>query len=319
MHDQAARLLVEYETAGTNIVELTFHNRNQSRKFSKLAEATNAISAMRDLGFAGEARRVIMNQITFAMTSDFLHHVYEALRCFEKRKFIVALNLLRKPLQDSLPFLAWMLADEDDFYDAFTRIGPKALTTGAIGNKRAAFIEEAIALVGLENATSSASIQSIVFDRRNEHGLYPLFQKAVHLVTAKYEEIATEPENFNFIFKNPMEDDVYFGVYDDLAELLLFASHVILALFGRIRSVDEGSVTAFKVRTGHAYRLAAGGDAGDLAAAALSKALGPHLNCPECDSPVRFTPRTAMAAVIGERFYCPGCRRVTPLPLSWFF
>lgn len=319
MHDEAARLLVEHELAGTNVVDFSVKDGNNLREFQKLAKKHGPLHAMRKLGFEDEARRVIMNQITFAMTSDFLHHIYEALKCLEKRKFIVALNLLRKPLQDSLPFLAWMLADEDDFYDAFTRVGPTALTAKAIGNKRAALIEKAIKLVYLDTVTSAASIQAAVFDRRNAHGLYPLFQKAVHLVTAKYEEVATETENFNFIFKNPLDDDVYFGIYDDLAELMLFASHVILGLFGRIRLPDQGSVTAFKVRTGYAYRLAVGDEAGDLAAEALSNMLGTKLNCPKCAVPMRFTPRTAMAAVTGERVYCLNCRRVSPLPFSWLF
>ena len=40
------------------------------------------------------------------MVSDCLHHVYKALRCLEKRKVIVALNLLRKPLTDKFLYLS---------------------------------------------------------------------------------------------------------------------------------------------------------------------------------------------------------------------
>ena len=54
------------------------------------------------------------------MVSDCLHHLYEALCCMEKRKVIVAHNLLRKPLTDNLMYLSWMLGDEDAFYAAFT-------------------------------------------------------------------------------------------------------------------------------------------------------------------------------------------------------
>ena len=40
-----------------------------------------------------------INTITIGMVSDCLHHIYEALRCMERRKVVVAFNLLRKPLK----------------------------------------------------------------------------------------------------------------------------------------------------------------------------------------------------------------------------
>jgi hypothetical protein len=54
-----------------------------------------------------------------ALTSDFLHHVYEGLWCLEKRKIVVAFNVLRKPLKDNLTYLCWMLADPEDFYATY--------------------------------------------------------------------------------------------------------------------------------------------------------------------------------------------------------
>src|SRR3546814_2540245 len=83
---------------------------------------------MRDLRYTQQARKLVLNQVTMALVSDCLHHIYEALICIEKRKIVVAFNLLRKPLKDSLLQLSWMFGDENAFYDAFTSGNPEELS-----------------------------------------------------------------------------------------------------------------------------------------------------------------------------------------------
>ncbi len=68
---------------------------------------------------------MVLNTITMAMVSDCAHHIYEALRCFEKGKVIPGFNLLRKPLLDNLMYFTWMVADEDGFHLAFTLVTPR--------------------------------------------------------------------------------------------------------------------------------------------------------------------------------------------------
>lgn len=114
--------------ARTHIVRTRFRREADAAKFSALAVETDAVSAMRALGYEKDARRVVLNTISMALVSDALHHIYEALSCLERRKSIVALNLLRKPLTDSLVYLTWMLADEDEFYALFSAGDPTALT-----------------------------------------------------------------------------------------------------------------------------------------------------------------------------------------------
>lgn len=113
LHDECARLLVEYEKERGHIVSFDFKDAAEEKRFKKVKG--HPLDAMRSVGRSEEARRVVINTITMAMVSDCLHHLYEALRCSEKRKFVVAINLLRKPLTDSLFFLSWMLGDEEDF------------------------------------------------------------------------------------------------------------------------------------------------------------------------------------------------------------
>ncbi|MER9643301.1 hypothetical protein [Mesorhizobium sp. M0239] len=135
LHDESARLMVEYEGAEAHVVSFKFRNKAEAKAFKKHAAKADAIAAMRAGGYEAEARKAVLNQITIAMVSDCLHHIYESLRCLEKRKIIVALNLLRKPLTDNLLYLSWMLGDENGFYHAFTTNSPRGITSSILKGK----------------------------------------------------------------------------------------------------------------------------------------------------------------------------------------
>ncbi len=124
LHDGCARLLREYEVEKAGHIEVKLKGKEEGKAFTKLAKSS-PIEALRRLGYANEAKRLILNQLTMALTSDFLHHVFEGLRCFERRKIVVAFNVLRKPLKDNLAYLSWIVADANDFYKSFTNGNPE--------------------------------------------------------------------------------------------------------------------------------------------------------------------------------------------------
>jgi hypothetical protein len=155
LHDACVRMLGEYEAAEAHLVRFQFHDEAEATQFQTVAGSESAIAGLRAIGRLDEARRVILNTITLAMVSDCLHHVFEALRCMERRKFIVALNLLRKPLLDNLIFLSWMLGDENGFYEAFTRESPEALTAKRIGNRRRAIFAAALSRTDVVGTVSA--------------------------------------------------------------------------------------------------------------------------------------------------------------------
>ena len=62
--------------------------------------------------------------LIFGLLSDMCQFVYEGLKCSEKGKLTVALSNFRKPLQDNLFFLEWLLADWPGFLIKF-RDGPE--------------------------------------------------------------------------------------------------------------------------------------------------------------------------------------------------
>lgn len=213
LHDAGVRLLVEYEAAGAGVVSFKFSDEAESQRYEMLSANEVVIAAMRAVGLEAETRRVILNQITMAMVSDCLHHIYEALRCLEKRKVVVALNLLRKPLTDNLLYLSWMLGDEDGFYSAFTTKSPKGITASILKGRRAEILSNALAKTDVTDVLEAEFIDRTLFEQANDSGFQKLFQHAVHLITAQRIELQTDPENFNFIFKKYTDDDLYELIY----------------------------------------------------------------------------------------------------------
>lgn len=319
LHDEFARMLVEYETADASTVSFEFTSKAQNRRFRGLAKKHDVLTAMRELGLHSEARRAVLNYITMAMVSDCAHHIYESLRCFEKRKFIPGFNLLRKPLLDSMMYFSWMVADEDGFYSAFTAGDPIRLTQKMLGNRRREILASAIEKTALVDVVTVEELISIIFDAGNSDGLYGLFQHAVHLVTVERIEIKTSPENFNFIFKNPNDNDLYEVLYATLPAVLLYLSHVILALYERIKSPSPGAKEAFVFRTINAYRFLhyEGGSA--ALAETMGEALSPHIQCTNCSVPLKATHYNVMRLLLTESFRCTRCRQRQLFPFSWLF
>lgn len=317
LHDQCVHLLVQYEAAEAHHVKVKFRSKVEAATFAEVAK-TDSIEALRATGYPVQARRVILNTITMAMVSDTLHHIFEALKCMEKRKTVVALNLLRKPLLDSLVYLSWMLGDEDAFYTAFTSGDPAALSPKMLGNLRARIIEQALAKTEVATVLNADFLRETLFSAKNDYGLYRLFQHAVHLVTVERIELRTEPENFNFIFKRHSDDDIYHAVYEVLPHLLLYLAHVMLELFERIASMDEGAKRAFQVRSIFGLSLLEGGEGAEDVTTRLGT-LQANFTCTDCGTALTVTPHNASRIILTESYRCPKCRRVHGFPFAWMF
>lgn len=316
LHDECARILVEYENARAHVVNFKFRNKADAKKFSSMADEST-IAAMRACGYGSEARQVILNTITMAMVSDCLHHIYEALRCIEKRKVIVALNLLRKPLTDNLMYLSWMHGDEGAFYEAFSKTGPTALTPSSMGNRRKEIITAALTATEIADVLNAEFVIEALFERNGESGFQKLFQHAVHLITAKHVELKTDHENFNFIFKNYEDDDLYEAIYYSLPHSLLYLSHVIMGLFNRIAPMDDGAKRAFDMRSIIGLYLVEGGENEQHA---LDRLAGLNeLQCDFCNKLLVVTTHNAARLVLSESYRCTGCGRVQGFPFSWLF
>ena len=311
LHDECARALHEYENARAHVEKIKVRHPDDGDRFKDLAAKTDAISALCELGYQDVSRRVVLNAIRMAIVSDCLHHVYEALCCFEKRKVVVGFNLLRKPLTESLLYLSWMCGSEDDFFSQFTDGDPQALTLQALGTKRKEIYSAAINGLNHSFMFDPEALENAISNKKDSIGFQMLFQHAVHLVTTWNPQIRTVAENFNFIFKNPFDDDAYFFLYEELPVILLFMSHVIIELFDRIKKMDELSKHIFETRTVLAYQLIAGADA-PRSLAAFEEVLPERPRCPTCSRDVKITVYNASRMLLRSEFRCTFCGILSP-------
>ena len=274
----------------------------------------DAVGALRDLGYQDASKRVVLNTIRMAMISDCLHHVYEALRCFEKRKVVVGFNLLRKPLIESLLYLSWMCGLEDDFYSQFTEGDPKLLTLHVLRVKREKIYSAAINGLGHYYMFDPESLEKTINNKRDLNGFQMLFQHAAHLVTTWKPQIQTASENFNFIFKNPFDDDVYDCLYERLPIVLLFISHVIIKLLYRMEKMKEIPKHLFEIRTIMVYRLIAGTEKSQ-ALSAFEELLTERPKCARCSREGKTTVYNASRMLLRSEFRCTFCGTLNPNPL----
>lgn len=306
---------MEYEGADAHVVSVVFRSKAEAKAFEECAEKKDPITAMRACGYEAESRKLVVNQITMAMVSDCLHHIYEGLRCLEKRKVIVALNLLRKPLTDNLLYLSWLLGDEDDFYNVFTTNSPRGITSNILKGNRAEIISRALGLTEVVDVLNADFIDQTLFSQVNPSGFQKIFQHAVHLVTVQREEFKTTPENFNFIFKRYTDDDLYELIYDVLPHVLLYLSHIIFGLFERMVAPDIGSKNAFFVRSILGLYLVEGKE---NEANAIERLSGlSSVECPNCHSALKITSHNAARLVLTDTYRCAVCRRCHLFPFSW--
>lgn len=318
LHDQTVSLLREYEEAEAHHVSLKFRNEKEKAEFLYIADTQDPITAMKAIGRHQEAQKCEINTIIIGLTSDYLHHVYESLICFEKRKFIVGFNVLRKPLKDNLLFLSWILGNEDEFHNCFNSGNVNLLTQRNLGNRRVEIFNTALSHTRLPDEFCGESLNKILYSSSYNSGLEKFFQHSVHLITTNT-DIITSPNNFNFVFKDPSSEDIYLQLYDILPYLLLYSTHVIYQLFSRIHPIDSGSDEAFRTRTLLSFKLLDDPLSINQLIKELNVSIGKNLTCSNCDSISKITKYNLAKMLLTDSIRCTNCKKVSYFPFSWAF
>ena len=318
LHDECVRAFEEYAETDAYSVKVEFKRTTDANRFAEIANGSDTLEALQKLGYGNAARKVILNTVTMAIVSDCLLHVYEALTCLERRKVVVALNLLRKPLKDSLLYLMWMYSRPDEFYDEFMKGNPEELSQTRLGNIRESLFLDAIRKLDANAIFDAKSLNEIIFDRNNPDGLEGYFQHAVHLVTVKYDVTRTAPQNFNFIFKSPADDDIYETIYRYLPYILCFLSYIIIELLDEVKSMDKGAKLAFRIRALLGMHLIEDTKY-NYSIQVLKDTLGSDIVCPNCRADMKITRYNATKILLTETFRCANCRQIHSLPFSYLF
>lgn len=197
LHHQMLWLLRQYEDSGVH--------RSVEKAFLKVVQALppedrelDLISILRKDPTSVAYRHHLVSHAVFALTSDMLHFLYEALSCFEKRKCTVAFSLLRKPLKENLLFLAWLLGDEANFLKRFDEI-TQALN-GVSPEARIKILAAAIEKLPVKDAFSADLLHDIIYSKAHARGFEPMWQRASHLVTSQGRLLKTESLDLNLLF-----------------------------------------------------------------------------------------------------------------------
>jgi hypothetical protein len=317
LHDNLVRLLIEYESSGAhNWVTEAFHK--------VLAEhdvddgEIDMLSFMKEHNLIEPYRHHLVSHLVLALTSDMLHFLYEALTCFEKRKFAVAFSLLRKPLKENLLFLSWLLGDEADFLERFAANNYQTLNGLGKDQQRSIFAA-AIKKLATSDAFDAETLRDLIFSKTASSGFEPVWQRATHLITSQGELLKTEDYTINFIFERPDADHYFDLIYSKLPYLLIFVTQVTLECFGLILKVNDKTFSHHVITTMGCYEALFLRDGGQPIARMLNKSLGPFLKCIHCEAPLRISRSNAAHLYLAEQMQCKTCGLVSQVPLYWLF
>jgi hypothetical protein len=314
-HDQMAHLLLQYESSEAHLwVSDTV--RKILKEQPDRPEEIDLFQLLKAAGLEGPYKHHIVSHLVLSLTSDLLHFIYEALTCFEKRKFSVGYSLLRKPLKENLLFLAWILGDTEDFIARFEANNSKTLG-GTLELQRVDIFRKAIAKLAISEAFSPDLIHDLIFSKTNPAGFEPVWQRASHLITSQGALLKTEDYAINFIFNDPASDHLYEHLYPQLPYLMIFAMQVVLESFSLILKANERTVSHLMLTTMGCYESLFIDSRKQHVARILNKSLKPFLKCIHCDAPFKIKRRNAPGIYLHESTDCESCGLSTDVPLYW--
>lgn len=315
LHDQMVQLLVQYEASGAHQWVTNAFEKVLADSHAKNVDV-DLFQFMKQHGLIREYKHHIVSHLTLGLTSDMLHFLYEALTCFEKRKFAVGFALLRKPLKENLLFLSWLLSDNDDFIARFENNTATALNN-IKPEKRIQILSGAISRLATKDAFTVDLLHDMIYSKSHEKSFEPIWQRAMHLITSQGELLRTEDLNINFIFHDAGSDHLYELLYANLPYVLLYAIHVSLECFSQILRANEATVSHLILSTMGCYESLFLHGRQQNVARILTKNFRPFLNCLHCTTPLRLTRENAAEMYLRETLTCQKCGLASPFPLYW--
>jgi hypothetical protein len=262
------------------------------------------------------AKRLTLNHVAIPLYADILNFIYEGLRALEKRKVTVSFALFRKPLKYGLLLASWLYADEDDFFAKMEKSPADEMNDRKVPEeRRIELLEKSIAAIGEAEFFDATYLHGLVFDRANAAGFASYFDMATHYITT-HRAMRTDPLNFNFIFKNPDDNDTYEGIYFPLGYVLMYLLLLEMKTMSRMGAASESYVSwATATMMGSFEALFREGETPYVKA--LDDALGPLLRCLFCKQQMRVARENAPRLLMAGRIVCPGCGQDQEFPLFW--
>lgn len=314
-HDQMLALLREYSQIGPHLgVQQILAEKLKAR--GAYPERADLLTLLQASGHKTAYRHLVISHLVLGLTSDMLNFLYEGLICLEKRKIVVALSLIRKPLKDHMLFLSHILGDEEEFLQKFES-QPCQTLNGQTPAIRAEIFKKALEALPDIGYFSVEALENFVFSKTCEEGFEPYWQRALHLVTSQGTLLKTEELNLNWVFHDPSNDALYDIVYPKLAYLMLYVLQVTVACFERIANgLAASSAHLHLVSQGLAECVMPALNEGRAPlTAALNGTLKQMLVCPFCSTQLALAADTAPQVYLHEVLTCSQCARPIPIPL----
>lgn len=250
IHDQLVETLRSGEEARIFDVQIKFDTPQQASEATELV-GKEFVEWLKTNDRHFEVLYLFYKQLTVALLSDFLHFVYEGLRCSSKAKLAVSYSLLRKPFKENLFYFEWLLADPADFLQKFDNgnVREIVLSRDLSPERRKEIISGALAKTAMAEWDLADLLYELRYDRNAEYGFERLWQKATHLVTTR-NGVATEPTNLNFIFSGDKERILQWDhMYAALPFLLYYALQVTEALLATFAQRKDQETDLIPLRT----------------------------------------------------------------------
>lgn len=197
---------------------------------------------------------VYIPHIFFSILRDLNYYLFESLSCIERGKVNVAFSLARKPFQDNLFYLSWILVQPNDFLEKIQYGSPKEYDVSNLKGKKEFIIDlflKAKESIQYENDFLDFSkelidpelLYDIIYNREAENSLTSVFDQSIHLVTNN-KNYPTEKRNLNFIFSDDkIWDDFWRLFYEKTPYILIYLVEVAIAIFEKYFDIDSEIVT----------------------------------------------------------------------------
>lgn len=197
---------------------------------------------------------VYIPHIFFSILRDLNYYLFESLSCIERGKVTVAFSLARKPFQDNLFYLSWILVQPNDFLEKIQYGSPREYDVSNLKGKKEFIIDlflKAKESIQYENDFLDFSkelidpelLYDIIYNREAENSLTSVFDQSIHLVTNN-KNYPTEKRNLNFIFSDDkIWDDFWRLFYEKTPYILIYLVEVAIAIFEKYFDIDSEIVT----------------------------------------------------------------------------
>lgn len=197
---------------------------------------------------------VYIPHIFFSILRDLNYYLFESLSCIERGRVTVAFSLARKPFQDNLFYLSWILVQPHDFLEKIQYGAPREYDVSNLKGEKEFVIDlflKAKESIQSENNFLDFSkeilnpelLYDIIYNRKAENSLTSVFDQSIHLVT-KNKNYPTEKRNLNFIFSDDkIWDDFWQLFYEKIPYILIYLVEVAIAIFEKYFDIDSEIVT----------------------------------------------------------------------------